>query len=393
MPLDLSLPDRPRVAANVAAVPPPPIPVCRAWATHYDGSAGPVIDLTQAVPAWPPPSELRERLAIAAADPRLAAYGPLEGEPELRAAVADETFRLYGGDVTAADVGVTAGANVAFHLAATVLAAPGERVILPAPWFFNHQMALALRGVAAVPLPCRADDGFLPDPDRAAELIGPGVRAIVLVTPNNPTGAVMPPELLDRFAALCRARGLWLVLDETYRDFLPGAARPHRLFDRPDWRDFVVQLYSFSKAYCVPGHRMGSVVAGPAFRAELLKAVDNLQICPPRPPQAALAWAVPALRAWRAENAERITAGARAFSEAMAATPGWRIDAMGAYFAWVRVPNGAEDSRAVARRLASERGVVTLPGAVFGPGGSRHLRMAFAGLQPEVCPALAARLG
>ena len=197
----------------------------------------------------------------------------------------------------------------------TVVAAPGDEVLLPAPWFFNHEMALALRGVRAVPLPCRAADGFLPDPERAAALVGPRTRAIVLVTPNNPTGAVMPPALIGRFAELCRARGLWLVLDETYRDFLPEEQdAPHALFRRPDWRDFVVQLYSFSKAYCIPGHRVGAVAAGPAFRAEFVKAVDNIQICPPRPPQFALAWAVPALREWRAGNRARIAARAATLS-------------------------------------------------------------------------------
>src|SRR5918994_1897942 len=115
--------------------------------------------------------------------------------------------------------------------AATCRNAPGDEVLLPAPWFFNHEMALALRGVRAVPLPCRAADGFLPDPERAAALVGARTRALVLVTPNNPTGAVMPPELVGRFAELCRERELWLLLDETYRDFLPeGQDAPHALF-------------------------------------------------------------------------------------------------------------------------------------------------------------------
>src|SRR5208337_763054 len=106
------------------------------------------------------------------------------------------------------------------------------------------------------------------------------------------------------FAALCRDRGLWLLIDETYRDFRPDATAPHGLFADPSWRDFFIHLYSFSKAYCVPGHRVGAVVAGPAFRAELDKVLDTLQICPSRTPQAALAWAVEGLRAWRDGNRE-----------------------------------------------------------------------------------------
>ena len=384
MPLDPAF-DRPAfrtpaIAPTAASVPVPPIPACRAWARRYAGEFGAPIDLTQAVPGWAPHPALLEALARAAGDPAAATYGLLEGETALRDALAEEMRRLYGGDPGADDLRITAGANIGFSLAMTVVAAPADEVLLPAPWFFNHEMALALRGVRAVPLPCRAADGFLPDPERAAALVGPRTRAIVLVTPNNPTGAVMPPALIGRFAELCRARGLWLVLDETYRDFLPEEQdAPHALFRRPDWRDFVVQLYSFSKAYCIPGHRVGAVAAGPAFRAEFVKAVDNIQICPPRPPQFALAWAVPALREWRAGNRARIAARAATFRRILAAgAPEWRIDAIGAYFAWVRVPDGAPDSAAVAERLATERGVVSLPGGVFGPGGERHIRLAFA---------------
>ena len=100
------------------------------------------------------------------------------------------------------------GCNLAFSLAMPVMAGSGEAVMLPTPWYFNHRMALEIAGIGAVPLPCAAADGFVPDPDRAAALLeaNPQVRALVLITPNNPTGAIIPPETLARFAALCRAR-------------------------------------------------------------------------------------------------------------------------------------------------------------------------------------------
>jgi aspartate/methionine/tyrosine aminotransferase len=392
---------RPPLAATSLAVPLPPIPACRAWAARYAGAHGPAIDLTQAVPGYPPHPGLLERLAAAASDRALAGYGPLEGEAPLREAVAEEMGLLYGAEVSAEDVRISAGANTGFNLAMTAMAAPGDEVILPTPWFFNHQMALALRGVRPVALPCDPAQGFLPDPERAAALLGPRSRAIVLVTPNNPTGTVMPPALVEAFAELCRRRGLWLVLDETYRDFGPDGPgdlpeAPHALFARPDWRDFVVQLYSFSKAYCIPGHRMGAVVAGPALRGEFVKAVDNIQLCPPRPPQAALAWAVPALRGWRAANRRLIAARGRMFRAALAHAPGWRVDAHGAYFAWVRVPQGrdpgAPDGTTLAEQLAAEAGLVTLPGAFFGPGGERHLRLAYANAEEAVLAGVPDRL-
>jgi aspartate/methionine/tyrosine aminotransferase len=383
----------PSLSACVRRTAEPPIPAVRSWAAAYSGRAGPPIDLTQAVPGYPPHSDLLARLAEAAGQQWSAAYGDIEGDAGLREALAADIGHCYGAPIGWKDVAITAGCNLAFAMATTALAAPGEAVLLPAPWYFNHAMALDMRGVTARPLPCRAEDGFVPDPDRAAALIDATVRAIVLVTPNNPTGAIYPPDVIARFAALCRDRGLWLVLDETYRDFLPSAAEPpHGLFADPSWRDFVVHLYSFSKAYCVPGHRVGAVVAGPAFRAELDKVLDTLQICPSRTPQAALAWAVEGLRTWREGNREIMAGRAAAFRRAAAPLAGWRLDALGGYFAYLRLPDWAPPAADSARELAARHGLMTLPGPFFGPGQDRHLRVAFANADLPTIAGVPARL-
>lgn len=381
----------PPLAATILRTDAPPIPAARAWAARYRGAAGPAIDLTQAVPGYPPHAELLARLGAAAADPAMAGYGPILGEAALRAALAADIARHYGADIAPDEVAITAGCNLAFAMVMETVAAPGDAVMLPAPWYFNHRMALAMRGVEAVPLPCRAEDGFVPDPERAAALLTPAVRAIVLVTPNNPTGAVYPPAVIEAFAALARARGLWLVLDETYRDFL-GSDAPHGLMRGSAWRDTLIHLYSFSKAYCVPGHRVGAVAAGKRVLEAFVKAADTLQICAPRAPQAALAWAIEGLRAWREGNRAVMARRAAAFREAMTAAPRWRIDALGGYFAYLRLPDALPDSVTVAERLAADQGLLVLPGAFFGPGGERHVRVAFANADEATIAAVPARL-
>lgn len=394
MPSDAASHDmaHPSAASTILATDAPPIPAARAWADRYDGRAGEAIDLTQAVPGYPPHPGLLERLASAAASRAAAGYGPILGDTALREALAADIAGSYGAPVGADDVAITAGCNLAFAMATATIASPGDAVLLPAPWYFNHRMALTMRGVEAVPLPCRAEDGFVPDPDRAAALLRPGIRAIVLVSPNNPTGAVYPPEIIARFAALARSRGIWLVVDETYRDFLPAGAPPHALFGDMAWRDHVVHLYSFSKAYCVPGHRVGAVVAGPRFMGEFAKAVDTLQICAPRHAQAALAWAIDALRPWREANRAIMAGRAEAFRAALAAAPSWRIDALGGYFAYLRLPDGAADAVAMAERLAARQGLLVLPGPFFGPGQERHLRLAFANADEAAIAAVPGRL-
>ncbi len=370
----------------------PPIPAAAAWRAGYDGSLGPLVDLAQAVPGLPPPAALLDRLAAAARDPASAAYGPILGDAVLREALAADLSATYGAAFTAADVAITSGCNEAFAVTMTALAGPGDAVILPVPWYFNHKMTLDMQGIVAVPLPCRAEAGFVPSAAEARALITPATRAIVLVSPNNPTGATYPAAVLDDFAALAREAGVALVVDETYRDFLPdGMARPHALFSAPGWRDSVIQLYSFSKSYAVPGYRLGAVTAAPAVLGEIAKVLDCITICPPRVAQAAVAWAVEGTRDWRAEVRATINRRAACFAGALAASPGWSISAMGAYFAFVRHPF-AEPGEAVAARLAREAGVVALPGGFFGPGQDDHLRFAFANADDAQIATLAERL-
>ena len=382
-----------RLSRRVAATSAPPIPAARAWAARYQGGAGPMIDLTQAVPGYPPHPEMLERLASAAGSRACAGYGPIDGDLPLREALAADVSTFYRAQLGAGDVTITAGCNLAFTMAMTVLAGTGDAVLLPTPWYFNHRMALELLGIDALPLETRAEDGFVPDPERLEEALTPQVRAVVLVSPNNPTGAIYPREVIARIAAICRRKGIWLVLDETYRDFLPeDASPPHDLFQDPEWRDVVVQLYSFAKSYCIPGHRVGAILGGGAFRAELLKLVDTMQICPPRAAQAALAWAVPALRDWRLTNRAIMQGRAAAFRTAMQQAPEWRIDALGTYFAYLRLPGQAPDALRAAEILGSEHGLLTLPGPFFGPGQERHLRLAFANVEEEALAAVPGRL-
>jgi aspartate/methionine/tyrosine aminotransferase len=367
----------------VASVASPPIPEARGWAGAYDGRLGPAIDLTQAVPGYPPHPAMIDQLALAVRDPATLGYGNITGDAGLREVFAAELSGLYGGPIAPGEVAITAGANLASFAVTMALAGPGDAIMLPVPWYFNHQMNAGMLGVDVVPLPCRAEHGFVPDPAEAERLLDERVRAIFLVSPNNPTGAIYPPETIAEFAALCRRRGIVLVLDETYRDFRPlDQARPHALFGAP-WQDTLIQLYSFSKAYCVPGYRAGAIVAGAAMMPELTKVLDCVQICAARVGQAALAWAIPNLPAWREDNRATMNKRAEACRTAFAPLDGWRIDSCGAYFAYLRHPFPGASSWQVAEALAKHCGVVTLPGEAFGPGQENHLRLAFANVEAE----------
>lgn len=371
----------------------PPIPEAQGWARAYDGRSGPLIDLSQAVPGSPPPPELLARLAEAAALPEQARYGAITGDRILREAYAAESSAFYGGPIKPDEVAITAGCNQAYVVTMMALARAGDNVLLPTPWYFNHEMTLNLLGIEPRPLPCDPAQGFVPDAIIAERLIDERTRAIVLVTPNNPTGAVYPPATIAAFAELCRRRRIWLVLDETYRDFLPeDAGRPHELFATSDWQDSLIGLYSFSKAYAVPGWRVGAITAGETVLAQIGKVLDCVQISPVRAGQSALAWGIDGIRAWREANRAKINARAAIFRQAMAPLNGWQVLAAGAYFAYVAHPFDGVPAAEAVRRLVQEHGVLALPGPYFGPGQERHLRVAIANVGADRIAALGERL-
>jgi len=377
----------------VADVGSPPIPEAQGWTRRYDGSYGPLINLSQAVPGNAPHASFLERLAAAAGEAATSQYGPINGDAPIREAYAAEMSRLYEGRIEAADTAITVGCNMAFFAAMMLLAHRGQAVLLPTPWYFNHQMSLDMLGIEPRPLPCKPENGFVPRIEDAEALIDDKVRAIVLVTPNNPTGAVYPAHVIEGFADLCRRRGIYLVVDETYRDFLPqGMNRAHGLFTGEAWRRNVIQLYSFSKSYAIPGHRTGAITADAALVGEIAKILDCIQICPPRTSQAVLPWAIGALRDWREENRAEINRRAQVFRDALATLPEWRIESIGAYFAYLRHPFAEVQAQAVAEKLATERGVLCLPGSYFGPGQQQHLRVAVANVGADVLATLPERL-
>ena len=369
----------PRFNPLVETLAAPPIPSVFAWAAAYDGRNGPMIDLSQAVPGYPPHPEMLRLLGENAASRAYTGYGPIEGEESLRNAYATHLAGTYGAPLAAGNVHVTSGCNQAFICAAMAIAGAGDAVLMSDPYYFNQETTLAMLGIKARFAPCDPDNGFLPDIDTLAAAIAPDVRAIALVSPNNPTGAVYPPQLLSAIYDLCAARGIWLILDETYRDFLPaGAGRPHELFGRKGWEETLIGLYSFSKSFCIPGHRLGAITAGPAVVEQVAKIMDNLQICPPRSAQAAVATALPLLADWREENRREIARRVEALRATMAGAPAWRVGAVGAYFAFIGHPFDGVSSARVAEKLAKEAGILCLPGSYFGARQEGYLRFAFA---------------
>ncbi len=378
-------------AQRLQAVLEPVIPKVGALIAAHPGS----LSMAQGMVDWGPPAAvletLRSELEAAAHDPARAAaldrYGPMQGDPALLEALAAHLQGVHGLDLEGAALLVTAGSNMAFQVLVQVLCDPGDEVILPAPWYFNHVMAVQLAG--GVPVP--ADAGLIPDPAILAAAITPRTRAIVTVSPNNPSGVVIPPERLAAINALCASRGLLHISDEAYAAFVHGSVPHWSPASAPGAAAHTVTLQSFSKAYGMAGWRLGYAALPQRLLGPLAKVQDTNLICPPRLNQRAAlaalsagpAWLQPRLATLRSRRSQLLRTLGQAADQGLPARLQQQPD--GAFYALLQVRTPLTGLELV-ERLIREHGVAALPGESFGlpaADGAAVLRLSYGLLPPD----------
>jgi aspartate/methionine/tyrosine aminotransferase len=366
-------------------------PIAEAWSWVTNPGSDQLIDMCQAVPAHLPPQSLRDYLGQAIASGEGASYTDIRGILPLRQQLAKNIELRYQGQVSADDITVTAGCNQAFCSVIDTLCDQGDEVIIPLPSYFNHLMWLSIRGIKPAFLPFNADTA-MPDPEEAAALVSSRTKAIVLVTPNNPTGATYSPECIEQFYEVAKSNNIALIIDETYRDFIDDQSTIHNLFKKGDWRDNFVHLYSFSKVYSLTGHRTGAVVAGAGLLEQLSKVQDCTAICAPHSGQLAALFGLQNLNHWKLEKARELQLRALAI-KTMFDKPdlNYRLVSAGAYFAYIEHPFD-EPSRAVVKRLIQEFDLISLPGSYFGQDQNKFIRLAFANVHETLFDEVARRL-
>lgn len=371
----------------IAGVHSPPISEVRRWVAERPHDGQELVDLCQAVPDYAPAPQLTEHLSGLLGDPLMSKYSPDEGLPEVREAVRSYYTSKYGAQLTPDNFCLTIGASQAFWLAVVTLCCAGDEVVVQSPYYFDHPMALDILGIRGVYAPFIEADGGLPNPATIDSLISARTRAILVVSPSNPTGAIASPGLLRTLYEIARRHNIALILDETYNEFIPGGTRPHELFSDPGWGDHFVQIASFGKTYALTGYRAGALVASEQFIHHALKAQDSMAVCQPRITQQAVKFGVERLEQWVAANREMMSRRHDLF-RAEFTRPGNRfhLSASGAFFAWVRHPFEGCSGREVAKRLVDEAAVLCLPGEVFGPGLEGYLRLAFGNIREDAIP-------
>ena len=213
-------------------------------------------------------------------DPILS-YGPAQGFLELREAVAGY-FGGYGIALTADQVVITCGGSEAILFAFATVADPGEEIIIPEPFYTNYNGYASLANLKIVPLTLRVEDGYrLPPAEEFEAKIGPRTRAIVLCSPNNPTGTVYSPEELERVVRLVLKHDLFLIGDEVYKEFVYDGLKHKSILEFPEAVDRTIVVDSISKRFSCCGARIGAVISRNPRVFESLLRFAQARLCPP----------------------------------------------------------------------------------------------------------------
>jgi aspartate/methionine/tyrosine aminotransferase len=364
--------------------------VGRAAAARRD-SGGRLFPLAQAVPDFAPPPHVQEALQACLADPATHRYSVDPGLPELRAAIARVLGGLRGADWDPrTQVAVTAGANQAFAEVLPALVDAGDEVLLLSPYYLNHGMAAELLGAVPVEVPLDAERDFAVDFAALERAVTARSRALVLVNPSNPIGAVLGRPDVERLLDFAAAHGLWVVSDETYEDYVldPPTGGWTSAAAVAGHGDRVIVLGSFSKSAGLSGWRVGWIAGPPALMREVLKAHDTMIICAPVAGQRGALASLEGDRAWLAPRRGEIAARRRFVLDFLASSrrlEGALGASRGAMFVLVR-PRGRvlADSTRAALDVVASSGVALVPGVAFGRCGEGWLRLSFAGAGPDV---------
>jgi aspartate/methionine/tyrosine aminotransferase len=341
------------------------------------------ISLGQGMVSYGPPREAIEALSGITDDPRIHQYGAVEGTAALRSALGEKLRAENRIPIDAANrVVVTAGGNMAFFNAILAVADVGDEVILQTPYYFNHEMAIGMAGCRAVLV--GTDDAYQLRVDAIEKAITPRTKAVVTVSPNNPTGAVYPETALRAVNELCRARGITHVHDEAYEYFTYGDVKAFSPGAIAGSAPHTILLYSYSKAYGFAGWRIGYMVIPEHLEEAVRKIQDTNLICPTMIAQAAALGALKAgasyCRGKLRGMAEVREVARKAFAEIASFCAAPLTD--GAFYFFLRLSTPLAPL-ALVERLVKEHRVAAIPGTAFGISQGCSLRVAFGALEKE----------
>ena len=369
------------IPERVRSVAMPPIDALNTRMAEINAGGGDVISLGQSVPFFGPPPEMVEavRDALDSFGPRLHTYGPDAGIPELREALARKLADFNGVEV---DPGrqllVTPGSNQAFMVTMMTILEPGDEVAIASPYYFNHHMAIELCGGVVREIPLSEENGFQMTLEDVESAMGPRTKAVVIISPNNPTGTVYDPDQIATIASSLTERGIYVITDDAYEVFCYDGARHVNPMAAVEPSGLLVTLGSLSKTLGMTGWRIGYIAASPELIRQALKVQDATAICAPIIAQVAATAALEHMPAYPQSMIGELNERRDLLQSVVAETPAlhWhRTD--GALFALVRAESAGGDRRELESELLERAHVLTVPGSAFGNQWSDFIRVSY----------------
>lgn len=285
-------------------------------------------------------------------------YTAWAGMPELRRAVATKMRRQNGVEVDPeTEVLVTAGAQEALMAVLMTLLDPGDEVLITDPHYEVYTRAATIAGATMVPVATRAEDGFVPRVADIEAAITERTRALIVVSPSNPTGAVFPQDVLQGLVDLAAKHDLVVVSDEIYEDYVFDDARHVTVAALPGARERTVSIYSLSKGFALTGIRVGYVVAPPALVQAMLPFHHAMTICAPVTAQIGSVAALEHDRAWFAPILAEYDRRRGVWMEALDRIGLPYVRPRGAYYVFFDVRPTGLDAKTFVRRAGEEAGV------------------------------------
>lgn len=367
------------LSTRMQAVQRPIIPIVGQLVRSRPGA----ISLGQGVVHFPPPPEAAAAIAGFLADADNHKYHAVEGIAPLLAAL--ERKLAEKNHITVlpdSRVVVTAGSNMAFFNALLAIADPGDEVILISPYYFNHEMAVAMLNCRTVAVP--VDANYQLDVEAVRRAVTQRTRAVVTISPNNPTGAVYSPEALTQINELCAAAGIYHIHDEAYEYFIYEGAEHFSPGSLPGAAEHTISLFSFSKTFGFASWRIGYMVVPQALGEAVQKAQDTDLICPPVISQHAAIGALSAPPDYLRDHVANVSQVRQMVLDELRPLRSFCEipPALGAFYFLLRLDTNL-DAMQVVERLVREFGVAVIPGGTFGIETGCHLRVAYGALERD----------
>ena len=365
-------------SVRIKSVQSPIIPVVGRLIQETPGT----ISLGQGVVNYPPPPQAVESIKAFLGDPENHKYKPVQGISRLTEAIGDKLQNENG--ITTGNtmqVVVTAGGNMGFMNAILAIADPGDEIILQLPYYFNHEMAITIAGCKAVCVP--TDENYRLQTDKIKKAITSRTRAVVTVSPNNPTGAVYAPSTLHEVNTICRRCGIYHISDEAYEYFTYAGAEHFSPASAGDTATHTISLFSLSKAYGFASWRIGYMVIPEHLVTSVKKIQDTILICPPVVSQWAALGALEAGAEYCLEKLKTISEIRRIVLDKLKSINNVTIPTTrGAFYFFLRIHTDVKPMQLV-KRLIREYGVAVIPGTTFGIQNGCYLRVAFGALEKK----------